>query len=56
MTRKEIQSALIKAGVTRVYYAERDEELFEEYGKWCYLFHVLGAILDEKIDSIPTAA
>ena len=56
MTRKEIQSAHIKAGVTRVYYAERDEELFEEYGKWCYLFRVLGAILDEKIDQLPTAA
>ena len=56
MTREEINKAEIEAGVTRVYYADRNPELFEEYGKWCYLFHVLGAVLDEKLDRIPTAA
>ena len=56
MTRKEIQAAEIKAGVSRVYYEERDAEIAEEYTKWCYLFRVLGAILDEEVDRIPTAA
>ena len=55
MTREEINAAEIEAGVTRIYYHD-NPEVFEEYGKWCYLFHVLGAILDEEVDRIPTAA
>lgn len=55
MTRKEINAAQVTAGVKRVYHHE-DLELSNEYGKKSYLFRVLGLILDEKIDQIPTTA